>query len=129
MTERLPRRRRPRPPRTFMILLLCAFPFTTYIAWLFYKGNPLALPAVILVFVATSPLGAEMASRKARTTPEEALARMVRRSRSLNDAQRHQGAGARALWAIQAAMTSLAIAWFSLGVRVLRWWQRLGRQG
>jgi hypothetical protein len=112
-----------------MIVLLCAFPFTTYIAWLVYNGNPLALPAVILAFVATSPLGAEMASRKARTTPEEALARMVRRSRSLNEAQRRQGAGARALWAIQAGMTSLAIAWFGLGVKVLRWWQRPRREG
>jgi len=111
-----------------MLVLLAAFPFTTYIAWLFYRGNPLALPAVVVAFIATSPVGAVMASRKARTTPEEAYDRMVRRSRALNDAQRRMSGGARALMLVQAPMIFLAIAWFGLGVRVLTWWRRLRQE-
>jgi hypothetical protein len=126
--EGFPRRRRPRPPRTFTLLLLAAFPFTTYIAWLFYRGNPLAVPAVIVAFIATSPVGAVMASRKARTTPEEAYARMVRRSRALNDAQRRKSGGARAMMVVQAPMIFLAVAWFGLGVRVLTWWRHLRQE-
>ena len=112
-----------------MLVLLGAFPFTTYIAWLIYNGNPLALPVVILAFIATSPLGAVMASRKARTTPEEAYARMVRRSKSLNEAQRRQGGAARAMMAVQAPLIFLGIAWFGLGVQVLTWWRRLRQDG
>jgi hypothetical protein len=129
MTARSDRPGRRGANRTVLLVLLAAFPFTTFIAWLVYRGSPLALPLVVVAFVVSSPMGASMAARKGRTTPQEAYERMVRRSRTIRQTQWRKGGQARAAIAIQTPMLILGVAWFGLGAAVLSRWGRRSGQG
>jgi hypothetical protein len=77
------------------------------------------------MFVVTSPLMAKMASLQARSTPQEAWARAVRRGKILARGQWSNGWGPRLVLVAEAPLVTLAVAWFGLGTLLVTGWHRL----